>query len=70
MMEKAREAGLKINFPTVNLVTRAIPDFASIGPFVLDLAKHEIVGKELGADAAALLNLALEHARHHRFFSE
>lgn len=78
--------------PTVNLVTRVIPDFASIGRFVRDLAEneiaysintdnpylihtnlrqeHEIVGKELGADAPALLQLALDHARHHRFLSE
>jgi adenosine deaminase len=78
--------------PTVNLVTRVIPDFASIGRFVRDLAEneiaysintdnpylihtnlrqeHEIIGKELGADAPALLQLALDHARHHRFLSE
>jgi adenosine deaminase len=78
--------------PTVNLVTRVIPDFASIGRFVSDLAaneipfcintdnpylihtnlkqEYEIVAKELGADAATLLELGTQHARHHRFLSE
>jgi adenosine deaminase len=78
--------------PTVNLVTRVLPDYASIGRFVRDLAdndipycintdnpylihtnlkrEHEIVGRELGGDATALLDLGIQHAAGHRFISE
>ncbi|WP_193212149.1 adenosine deaminase family protein [Luteolibacter marinus] len=77
--------------PTVNRVTRVVPDFAAIGLFVRDLAdhdvpfcintdnpylvhtnlrnEHEIVGKELGDDAAPLLKLAMQHAQQHRFLT-
>lgn len=77
--------------PTVNLVTRTIPDFQWIGRFVRDLAaedipfcintdnpylihtnlkkEYEIVGNELGADAAALLDLGMRHAAQHRFLT-
>ena len=88
-----REANICLELcPTVNLVTRVIPDFASIGRFVRDLAEneipycintdnpylihtnlkqeYEIVAKELGADAATLLELGTLHARIHRFLSE
>lgn len=78
--------------PTVNLVTRVVPDFACVADFVRDLAKneipycintdnpylvhtnlrheHEIIGQELGADAASLLALGIRHAETHRFVSE
>jgi adenosine deaminase len=78
--------------PTVNLVTRVIPDFAAIGRFVRQLAaseiaycintdnpylihtnlkqEHEIIGNELGEDAASLLKIGSQHARQHRFLSE
>lgn len=78
--------------PTVNLVTRVIPDYACIARFVRDLAaseipycintdnpylihtnlrqEHEIVGRELGNDAARLLDLGHQHAIRHRFISE
>ncbi|HEY5752021.1 MAG TPA: hypothetical protein VIT21_02640 [Chthoniobacterales bacterium] len=77
--------------PTVNLVTRVISDFACIASFVRDLAKndvaycintdnpylvhtnvrreYEIIGNELGSDAAHLLELAKQHAARHRFLS-
>lgn len=78
--------------PTVNRVTRVIPDLNCIGRFVRDLAdhdiaycintdnpylvhtnlkrEHEIVGHELGDDAAPLLSLGVQHARRHRFLRE
>ena len=78
--------------PTVNLVTRVIPDFPCIGRFVRDLAhhqipycintdnpylihtnlkqEHEIIGKELGNDADALLGLGMQHALQHRFLND
>ena len=77
--------------PTVNLVTRVIPDYACIASFVHDLVaneiawcintdnpylihtnlkrEYEIVGKELGDDAEALLDLGMKHASRHRFMS-
>jgi adenosine deaminase len=78
--------------PTVNLVTRVIPDIQSIARFVRDLAdqqipycintdnpylihtnlkrEYEIVGAELGADAATLLDLGMQYAVRHSFLSE
>jgi adenosine deaminase len=75
--------------PTVNRVTRVVPDFACVGHFVRTLAKegvaycintdnpylvhtnlkheHEIVGRELGADAESLLALGISNAERHRF---
>ena len=75
--------------PTVNLVTRVIPDYACIALFVKSLADNEIaycvntdnpylihtnlqreydvIGAELGGDAATLLAIGTEHAENHRF---
>lgn len=77
--------------PTVNLVTRVIPDYATIAGFVKNLAaqeipyclntdnpylihtnlkhEYEVIEKELGADATALLDLGTQHAAQHRFLS-
>lgn len=77
--------------PTVNLVTRVIPDYGCIANFVRDLAhseipycintdnpylihtklknEHEIIAKELGADADSLVQLGIQHAAHHRFIT-
>lgn len=92
LTSRLRDEGICLELcPTVNRVTRVVPDFSWLGFFVRDLAKngipycintdnpylvhtnlrkeHEIVGLELGGDAEALLGLAREHARRHRFLS-
>jgi adenosine deaminase len=78
--------------PTVNLVTRVIPDYACMGRFVRELAKeqipfcintdnpylihtnlkreYEIVGAQLGNDAASLLDLGMKYAVEHRFLND
>jgi len=78
--------------PTVNLVTRVIPDYACIANFVRQLTddrisycintdnpylihtnlkqEHEVIGKELGGDADALLELGMQNAIRHRFLNE
>ncbi len=75
--------------PTVNIVTRVAPDYACIAAFVRDLAangipycintdnpylvhtnlreEHERIGRELGADAEALLRASEEAAERHGF---
>lgn len=78
--------------PTVNVVTRVIPDISHIAQFVRELAvseipfcintdnpylihtnlrrEHEIVGAELGNEAAPLLALGSEHAGRHHFLTD
>lgn len=75
----------------MNLVTRVVPDYATVANFVRDLAGNdipycintdnpylihtnlrnecEVIGKELGENAATLLELGTQHAAKHRFLS-
>jgi adenosine deaminase len=77
--------------PTVNCVTRTMPDYATMANFVRFLDKssvpycintdnpylihtnlrneHDVVGRELGADAPYLLEQAEAHATKHRFLT-
>ena len=75
--------------PSVNIVTRVVPDYATIAELIRTLAKesipfcintdnpylihtnlkqeHELIHKELQADAESLLKLSNEHSTRHSF---
>lgn len=92
LMSQLRENSICLELcPTVNLVTRVVPDYACVANFVRDLAaneipycintdnpylihtnvrqEYEIIGRELGGDAAPLLDLSRLHAGTHSFIS-